>query len=375
VPDLPTRLDLYAIGRDYVVQRAKRIDPGKVDVLGSDVNIFVGSLSVVGDKVVKHLGYAASRLYLDGAFNTDLDRYAFDRYTLTRKGASPAIGTVQFSRASAAAGGGDIPIGTKMRTLTGVEYITTTAATFGVLDVGPFPAEVRAAQAGKVTQVGAFAVAGFARPGDLFDRTITVSNPDPMSGGEDAEDDDTFKNRVRDFWRTARRGILAAIQFGALTVPGVVSAIAIEATTSGGQPARVVNLYIADSSGVASRALAFKVDLALSDFRAAGISVIINTSIPDIISVQLSLAFRAGVDTRTLTDVIRASVVEFVNTLPVNGTLYLNELGAVLTRFAADGLVNDRAGIASPTADLVPAIGRTLRTTPQNVTVTTPSGP
>jgi hypothetical protein len=44
-----------------------------------------------------------------------------------------------------------------------------------------------------------------------------------LRGALDVEDDDTFRARVRTFWTTARRGILAAIEFGALTVPGFVS--------------------------------------------------------------------------------------------------------------------------------------------------------
>lgn len=373
--DLPTRLDLYATGRDFVLQRAKKIDPGQVDVLGSDVNIFVGSNSVVADKVVKQLGYSVSRLFLDGARGTDLDRLAFDRYTELRKGASAALGQVAFTRPGIAAGGGVIAIGTKLKSRTGVEYITTTSATFGALDIGPVFANVRAVQAGKITQVGANAITQFSSPGDLWDRTLQVNNPETTAGGEDAEDDDTFINRVRKFWTTARRGILAAIEQGALSVPGVVSAMAIEATTTGGQPARVVNLYIADSSGVASQALAQQVALALNDYRAGGIYVSINTSIPFIVPIILSLTFNAGVDTVTLTDTIRAAVVEFVNTLPVNGTLYVNQLAAVLQRYNQDGLVPSDTSIVSPTADLLPAIGQTLRTVLQSVTVTTPASP
>lgn len=50
--DLPTRLDLYALGRDYVIQRATRIDPSQVDVQGSDVNVVVGSASYVAYQLV-----------------------------------------------------------------------------------------------------------------------------------------------------------------------------------------------------------------------------------------------------------------------------------------------------------------------------------
>jgi uncharacterized phage protein gp47/JayE len=371
VPDLPSRLDLYALGRDYLTQRAKKIDPQVVDVEGSDANIFVGSTSVLGDAIVKQLGYSVNRLLLDGAQDEDLDRYAFDRYNLFRKGASPAVGQERIFRPTALAGAGTVPIGTKLITNSGIDYITTSVAAFGASDLSTL-ANVRAVQAGKVTQVGANTIRRFAKPGDLFDKTLQCNNDVTTAGGEDAENDDTFRNRIRDFWNTARRGVLAAIAFGALSVPGVVSAVAIEALTTGAQPARVVNLYIADSSGVANDQLAQLVRVALDDFRAAGIAVLISTSIPFILDLSLLLSFQANVDTVTLSDNVRAAVVEFVNSLPVNGTLYISDLYSVLRRFVNDGVIVTQGSIVAPAGDLVPAIGQTIRTTPAHVTVSTP---
>lgn len=368
MPDLPSRLDYFQIGRDYVVQRATKLDPAQVDVEGSDANLFVGIASVLADFVTRQLAGRTAALLLDGSDDEDLDRYAFDRYNLVRKGASPARGSVTMSRASVVGGGGTIPIGTKVLSDTGIEYITTTQANFSAADLIVENVFVRAVQAGKATQVGAQAIQRFAQPQTLFDATITVTNPKDTAGGEDAEDDNKFRARVRDFWRTARRGVIGAIEFGALTVPGVVSARAIEAITLDGQPARVVNLYIADSSGVASDALAGEVMVALEDYRAAGIAVLISTSIPLLTTIELDLAFRAGVDTRTLTDNIRAAIVEFVNSLPVNGTLYIGQLFTVLQRFEADGLIPNEDSIVVPTGDLVPDVGQTIRTTLANVT-------
>ena len=368
--DLPSRLDLYAIGRNYVLQRATKIDPAQIDTQGSDANIFVGSTSLVADKIVKQLGYSVNRLLLDGASAEDLDRYAFDRYGIVRKGASPAVGVVRIFRASAAIGAGTVPAGTKLQTLSGVQYLTTTDASFGSGDLTTV-ANVRAAQAGKVTQVGANMIRTFGNAGTLFDKTLQVTNDLVTAGGENDEDDDTFRNRIRNFWNTARRGILAAIEFGALTVPGVVSAQAIEALNGGAMPARVVNLYIADSSGVASEVLGAAVRTALEDYRAAGIAVIISMSLPFIADITIALSYRAGVDTVSLGGQVKAAVVEFVNSLGVNGTLYTGQLYSVIQRFAADGVIAPAGCIIAPAGDLVPAIGQTIRTTLANVTVTT----
>lgn len=379
--DLPSRLDLYALGRQYVLQNAKRIDPTQIDVDGSDVNLFVGSNSVVADTIVKQLGYSVNRLTLTGASGEDLDRYAFDQYTLTRKGASPAVGEVRFFRQTLVGGAGSIPSGTRLKTLVGTEYITTTVASLGASDLQT-TAKVRAAQAGKATQVGTNQIRLFSQPTLLFDKTLSVTNDLTTAGGEDDEDDETFRNRIRQFWTTVRRGVLSAIEFGALTVPGIVSAQAVEALTVFGdqaEPARVVNLYISDSSGVANAELAETVKQALLDYRACGIAVLVSPSVPFLVDVALSLTFQAGVDTVNLTESVKSAIFEFINSLPVNGPLYVAELNSVLQRFKGDGLLvvtnpsqPAASSVQAPVGDIVPEVGFTLRITIDRITTVTP---
>lgn len=366
--DFPSRLDLFAIGRDYILARAKRIDPAQVDIAGSDSNIVVASQSEMAFAIILQLAQRVNALLLDGAEGEDLDRYALDRYGLPRKGASAAVTTVTFSRTSVAAGAGVVGSGTRLSTLTGVEYITTSTASFSTTSTDA-TANVRAVTAGKATQVGANTIRRISSPAALFDPSLTVNNASASAGGEDAEDDDTFRERIRDFFRTARRGTLGAIEFGAKQAPGVVSAQAVEVLTSGAMPARVVNLYIADSSGVASEVLAEAVRIVLDDFRAAGIAVLVSTSIPQIVSVQLALKFKAGSNTAALSENVRAAIVEFINSLAVNETLLRAQLFTVLQRFADDGLIPVESSILEPLGDLVPDLGKTLRTTLANVTL------
>jgi len=366
--DFPTRLDLYSLARQYVLSRASKIDPAQVDVEGSDINLFTGIVSVLGYQVTLGLIQNINALLLDGAYDEDLDRYGIDRYQLPRKGAAAAVATVRIYRVSTAGGDGTIPTNTPLTTLNGIEYITTSAASLGALDLTT-TAQVRAVQAGKVSQVGANYIRAFGTPGLLFDQTLQVNNDEPAAGGEDAEDDDDYRERIRDFWRTAQRGTLAAIEFGARVVPGVVSAMASEALTSDPRPARVVNLYIADSSGVASAALGATVQATLNEFRAAGISVVIANSIPQIVDVELHLTFAANTDTTVLTEVIRSNMTEFINSLGVGEVLYRAALFSVLQRFAGNGLIVSQNTVVAPTGDLAPAAGQTLRTRLENVTV------
>jgi hypothetical protein len=289
------------------------------------------------------------------------------------------VGTVRFYRIVATVGAGSIPIGTRVRTITGAEYITTSTAVFTGSSLQA-QCYVRASQAGKSSQASANAIQTVVQPGALFDPSIKVINDLDTAGGEDAEQDDVFKERLRGFWRTARRGVLGAIEYGATEVLGVVSAQAIEVldsqlvamfgiAASYVLPARLVQLYIADSSGVASEALANLVRDALNDYRACGIAVIISTSLPQLIGITLKLSYNANVNTVLLADAVKAAIITYVNSLPVNGVLTLAALYAVLSRFRQDGVIADQNSIVAPVGDLVPAISSTLRTTPQLVTV------
>jgi hypothetical protein len=371
--DLPTRLDLFALGAQYLLSKATTIEPTKVLVDGSNANCFVGSTSVMVDAVTKQLGYSVARTYLDGAVDEDLDRWAWDRYTETRKGASAAVGPIRMYRATTSAGAGTVPVGTALVTGAGIQYVTTTTVSFSATQYAAY-GSVRASQAGKAAEVGPNMIQKFSQPGLLFDPTLQCNNDGTTAGGEDAEDDDTFKLRLRNFWLTARRGVLSAIVQGATSVPGVVSAEAVEAlTTFPGTnvsiPAGLVNLYIADSSGVASAELAAAVVSQLNDYRAAGISVVVSTSIPLIVGVAVQVAFQAGVATAALTEQIKAALFSFVNSLGVNQTLSNADLKTVLTRFKSVGVIVSNDSIQNPTGDYVPAVGQTLRTLLQDVTV------
>ncbi len=244
--------------------------------------------------------------------------------------------------------------------------MTTTSASFGVTSLSA-GCQVRSTSAGQDQNLGTNQLRTIIAPGELFDPSLQVTNDEPTAHGADREDDDTFKQRIWAFWLAARRGTLSAIQFGATLVEGVVSASATESLGPDLRPSRVVSLAIADGSGNASRAIGAVVDATLLEYRAGGIFVDISTSMPQIVDLILHLTFVAGIETATLTQTIVAAVIGYVNSLGVNETLYLGQLRAVLTRYVSSGLIPSQGTIVEPAGDLVPAPGRTLRTTLGNV--------
>ncbi len=369
--DLVSRLDLFKIGRAYLESRALNIGPGVVDIEGSDANLFVGSTSFMGAAVAAQLSDRIAALLLESSFGEDLDRYAWDRHQMVRNGASPAIGSVRFFRASSAIGSGIIPIGTILNSLVGPQYVTITTATFGALDIDQVFADVRAVKAGKDFQVGRNQIRTIASQSPpVFDPSISLANDEPTAGGEPRESDADFKLRIKSAKQALARGTLPAIEFGAKTVPGIASARALEVLAPTGQPARVVQLFIADSSGIASAALGTTVNQVMPDWKAAGIAVITSTSRPTFVQVVLRLAFFAATQgTSALTEQIRAAVIGFINSLPVNAPLLIGDLYALIRRYAQVGLIPTQSSIVEPAGDLIPIPGTTIRTTVDRVTL------
>jgi len=368
--EILTRLDLFDIGRRYVLTRARAIDGSIVDTEGSDANIFVGATAFMAHAVSRQIADRVAALFIDSAEGEELDRLVIDRYQLPRKGAAAALATVRMFRTSVAAGAGTVPVGTVLTSLTGVQYVTLTPASFAALDLDNVTALARSVQAGQQFQVGANQIRRFDNPGVLFDPSLQINNDAPAAGGADAESDTDYRQRAHAFFQAARRGVLGAIEFGALTVPGVESAMAVEVLDPTlARPARVVLLYVADAAGIANAALVASVIAALEEYRAGGIAVIGATTLPQIQGVTLKLTFRAGVDTSTLTTSIRAAVLGFINSLGVGQTLYRSDLNSVLARFRSQGLIPEQSTLVAPTGDIVPDAGRTLRARLEDIVV------
>ena len=369
MPLVPSRLDFYNIGRNYVIARAKKIDPTTIDVEGSEANIVIAAASFMAQKVGQQLTDGLRDLTLD-ADGEQLDRVVIDRYQLPRKGAVGAVGPLRFYRASDAGGSGTLDTGTKLDAIGGAQYVTLAPATFASDQTDGVIVPCRAVQAGFAFQVGANTITRLDNPGIAFDPTIQCNNDVAMAGGADREQDPQYRNRARMFWLSARRGTLSAITTGALSVDGVDSASATEAITGpNGSPARAVLLTIADLAGGSNSVLAARVQQGLLEYRAGGITVIISSSVPQLIQVQLSLTFLGNVDTSLLASQVQAAVVEFINSLGANQTLYRSDLESVLSRFRDAGLVPTQGSIALPLGDLQPDVGKTLRVRTQDVTL------
>lgn len=365
MPDLPTRAELFSVGAAEIATRSaarpggQRINPEQVFVEGSDMNIVTASSSAMGDEVMRQVSLRAQALMLLGAKNEDLDRIVADRFspTVVRKDASPAIGEVVITRASGALPALVFPIGTRFKTAGGVEFDSLYVASLAAGSNGPVTVLVESRTAGTQGNVAAGTVNAFASPPDS---DLIVTNPEPMAGGDDTETDARLRARARDFFRAARRGTLAAIVFGALTVNGVRQATAVEETNAFGVPTGRVFLYVADALGQANSALVGLVRSALVEYRAAGVYVDVSGSIPTFVSIRYRLRFAAGVDSTRAFALVQNATVAAVNALAPNATLTVALLFAVARSVPGVIVLND--AVQEPVGDLVPTPGQIIRT-------------
>lgn len=366
VPDLPTRAEYFDIGAGEIRARSAarppgfRVNPEVVFVEGTDLNIINASASAMADEVTRQVGIRAKILLLNGADGEDLDRLVADRFspTIVRKQASPSVDAVQITRNSGVLPAVNFPVGTRFTTPGGVEFATTVAASILLGSHGPVSIPVQALVAGTQGNVDVNTITQFVQA--PADPALQVTNEEPAAGGDDRETDARLRARARDFFRTARRGTLSAIEFGALTVPGIRQATAIEETDGTGLPTGRVFLYVADALGQANSVLVAAVRTALVEYRAAGIIVDISGSIPTFVPIRFRLRFDAGVDTTRAAALVRNATVAAVNALAPNRTLTVALLFSV-ARSVQGVIVLDDA-ILEPVGDLVPEAGHIIRT-------------
>lgn len=373
MPDLPSRAELFEVGANDLLVRAetrpvgKRITPEQVYTPGSDINLVIGATSAMVEEVMRQLGRGLSDLTLDGATGEALDRWVADRYSpyLARLTASPAYCPLTFTRTSLVAGAVTYLTGSIVQTTGGVRFELREPAVFGVATLGPVTVSGRAVEAGTSGNVAIGTVTSFVT--EKPDPTLLLTNLEVGAGGTDTQSDESYRSIARQFWKTVRRGTLSAIEFGALSVPGVVQAFAEEQLSQPmGVPNGFIFLYIADVNGQSNTLLNTAVDLALMEYRCGGIVVTVYGATPTYQPVSLDLSYEAGIDTVAAWSNVRAAVVAAVNGLRPGETL---EVAVIIeaAKSVTGVLVADDAVVA-PTGDVVPTTGQIIRTSNDLVT-------
>jgi hypothetical protein len=378
--DLPTYDQLRQIARDELLQKNSKITAEAVDLPGTDAFALVAAAAAVGDEVVGTLARQQAALLLGSARGKDLDRLVYDRYKLLRKAAAPAIGSVTFSLPIAAVSDFSIPARTLLQTSDGIQFVTINEGLF-ITGSTTLSVPVRATVAGLQTQARPATITNLIGAVPLAPAGLTVSNPLATAGAANAELDDSLSSRALNFFETARRGTLGAIQQGALAVPGVATATTFENLDALGRPARSVQLLVTDAfteqlaqgssvpPAYATQSAVFTQAVfdGLIESRAAGINVEVHLAKVVLQTVILGLAFRAGYDVDQTALQARAAIVGYVNSLAPGASFVVS--GAVTALRSVPGLLVSGNEVLSPAGGVVPTPLEVLRTAMSYVSI------
>lgn len=374
MPDFPTADDLFRVARDEALLRNAKVSKDAVERKGSDANILIAGIAVVGDQVVGQVAQLSAESFLNSAKGQALDRLVFDRYGLVRKPAAASLGTVSFTSPVAAPTTFTIPAGVRLQTADGIQFLTTEATVFTAGSVGPLYVAVRSVLAGPAQNVRAGTITSINTAIQSSPQGLAVTNPFATAGADDVETDDSLRDRARRFFTTARRGTLPSIEAAALGVPGVNRASAFEVIDALGRPARFVQLVVTDSFTeqfatydtvppryeVQSQLLATTVFNALSDVRPGGCYVQVFVANVVLQPVQLALTFNAGADVNSAALQARATLVSYINGLAPGADFVVKDAQALLS--AVPGLAPSGNAILSPSGNVAVKPLQVLRT-------------
>jgi uncharacterized phage protein gp47/JayE len=287
---------------------------------------------------------------------TVLDRFALDRYGddfEPRKAAATAVVPLSFRRTGEE--GCAVLRDSRVASAGGIIFRTTQDLVFAPGVKGPLTVFASCTIAGptgnviegKLTQL-------LDKPAE--DPSMAVTNLVRASGGAPGEDEGPFGGRIRGYWRAARKGTRAAVQYQCETTDGISSATVEEMLNPfNGKPEYRGLVYVADLNGSANAALAQRVQDRLPEARGLGVPVLVTGSVPVEVVVEVSgIVFAAGTQTSELLEQIRAAIVATVNALKPGESLRVAAIQAAIEQYAPQAKAPANA-VVIPTGDLVPS--------------------
>lgn len=342
----PTWQELFNTGKAEAILRRPALSVREGDV--SDM-LLAGSASMVD----RAIGYASERIaatFLDGARGDDLTQLADDHWGVQRTEAVKAVGTVTFTRAGADASAQNFPVGTVVATVRdsrGVEvrYLTTAVASWAISTNGDRTVATEAEVAGSAGNTPANGVTRIIStpPGG---GTYTITASGAAVGGAAAESDPELRDRVRRINLTQRRGTFDALEVGALQVPVVKKATAVDDGTG------AVYVYVTDIDGgstgtittmgpsvVDDGTMTTKVAIELLNWAAAGALVNVVGGTLQEVDITVELTVRLGVDVPALIAAVQTAITSAVSRLRIGETLYTSLVQAAARAVDPDNIL------------------------------------
>ncbi len=347
MPTVPTFDALFAVGQAEVQSRAESLTDWSA---GSANDGWIGGAGVIVDLAIQVILDRWAARYIDTAEGDDLDALALDLFGLERIDAVGSVGTLTFTRGGSS-GTVTIPAGTRVSgTVNGATVQVATDADADLLSgTSTVDVTATAVDAGPEGNVAAGVLTTI---DDVVagDTTMTVTNAARFVGGANSENDDAFRARIRLYFSTLRRGTVAALRTGALSVPGV-SYVTVDESYIAPDDGGYVGVYVGDPDGRGNAALAADVEIELDLWRAAGVDVRVTASSRDEIAMTVVVTYAHGADTDTLRTQVRQAVLAYTNSLAPKQTLRESRVEAAVHALGSDVV---SVAMTTPSGDYTP---------------------
>ena len=250
-----------------------------------------------------NIEWLKNQMFAQTATGEYLDLHAYER-GLERKAANKAKGVLTFSRTTALDYDVEIPQGTvcSLSGGDGIRYVTTQEATLAAGDLSVQVA-AESESGGNDKNTGANTIVVMVTPPV---GVASVTNESAFTGGYDAENDDTLRERILESYRNISNGSNSAFyKEEVLKYDGVHSASVIPTARGTG----TVDIYIAAKGAVASESLISTIQEDISNLREINLDILIKS--PTLINVDVIL--RITVKSGYLFNEVRSECVNVIN--------------------------------------------------------------
>jgi uncharacterized phage protein gp47/JayE len=351
---------------DLVTVGTAELQAARPDLLVAEGDVTLAMLhaaAAMNDAVLRYAAQSFKNTFVDGASGDDLTTLVDDHFNIQRQAASAAEVTLTFTRATASAGSGTIDAGTVVATDfdangEAFQFETDTALVFSAAQLtGDVVATCTTT--GRDTNVAAGTITRLIDT--LFDTTITCTNAAVAGGGNDEETDAELRSRTKLYLQSLRRGTLASLETGALQVPTVRMARAVEDPDT-----FLVILYVSDADGNSTPEMISDVETEIVNWKAAGTSLTVTggTQVPVDFNITID-SYRDGFDVAANAPTIEEALEGRLAKIRAGETVYMDSvIAAVIATFPEDiYAVSVTATVAAveTTTDIVPTATEVIR--------------
>lgn len=185
---------------------------------------------------------------------------------------------------------------------------------------------------------------------DVDGDVTAVTNAVPFTGGEDPEAIEAFRNAVLDWTQNPQSGSAKDLIAWALSIDGVESAAVFKnVNLAGSTELGSVVVRISGPGGVVpSGDVVDAVQSYLDDQDLANITIYVGTFTEQVESVTVFIAPLDDYTVEDLTSSVKGAIEDYVNGIPVGGTLYIS--GIISAVFRLPGIAN--VTVEDPVSDV-----------------------